>query len=210
MERQTNHKKRCEWAAGKDSLMRLYHDRDWGVPVLGDRRHFEFLILESAQAGLSWRTVLYKRENYRKAFAQFDPNKVAKFSKARILQLLKDPGLIRNRLKIESAVSNARQFLEIQKEFGSFSNYLLGFLGGRPKVNRWKSLKELPAMTPESAAISVDLKKRGFKFLGPVVIYSHLQATGLVNDHVTGCFRYREVSRLTKVSALHQKVFCGA
>ena len=188
-------KTRCAWIT--DPLMQKYHDREWGVPVRKDRKHFEFLVLESAQAGLSWRTVLNKRENYRKAFASFDPAKVAKFGKSKIRKLLLNPGIIRNRLKIEAAVNNARRFLEIQKEFGSFSNYIWSFAGGRPKANRWKSLKNLPAKTPESDLLSQDLKKRGFKFLGSTVLYSHMQAVGIVNDHVTACFRYRELSKET-------------
>lgn len=186
-------KKRCAWIA--DSLMQRYHDREWGVPTRSDRKHFEFLVLESAQAGLSWRTVLNKRENYRKAFAEFDPVKVSKFKRAKIEKLLKNPGIIRNRLKVEAAVNNARHFLTIQKEFGSFSKYIWHFVDDQPKVNRWKTLKQLPAITSLSDAVSTDLKKRGFKFLGSTVIYSHLQATGLVNDHVTSCFRYRELSK---------------
>jgi len=185
----TDPKKRCAWAV--DPLMRRYHDKEWGVPSKSDRKHFEFLVLESAQAGLSWRTVLYKRKNYRKAFADFNPAKVSKFTPKKIRELLKNPGIIRNRLKVEAAVNNAKRFLEIQKEFVSFSNYIWGFLGGRTKVNRWKNLKQLPAKTPASDALSEDLKKRGFKFLGSTVLYSHMQALGLVNDHVTSCFRYR-------------------
>ena len=175
--------------------MQRYHDREWGVPVKKDRKHFEFLVLENAQAGLSWRIVLNKRENYRKLFADFDPVKVAKFGKSKIRELLQNPGIIRNRLKIEAAINNARRFLEIQKEFGSFSNYIWGFTDGRgrPKVNGWKTLKELPAKTPESDLLSQDLKRRGFKFLGSTVIYSHMQAVGIVNDHVATCFRYREL-----------------
>ena len=175
--------------------MKKYHDREWGVPVKNDRKHFEFLVLESAQAGLSWRTVLHKRENYRKLFSGFDPVKVAKFGRAKIKKLLQNPGIIRNRLKIEAAVNNAERFLEIQKEFGSFSNYIWGFAGGQPKINGWKTLKELPAKTPESDLLSQDLKRRGFKFLGSTVLYSHMQAVGIVNDHVTTCFRHRELSK---------------
>lgn len=186
-------KPRCAWA--RDPLMRRYHDEEWGVPVFDDRKQFEFLILESAQAGLSWQIVLRKRENYRKAFAGFDPAKVAKFGAAHVRKLLKNEGIIRNRLKIESAINNARLFLQIQKEFGSFSNYIWKFSGGRPKVNRWKTLKQLPATTPESDALSKELKKRGFKFLGSTVLYSHMQALGMVNDHITTCFRHREVNR---------------
>ena len=179
-------KPRCAWV--KDPLMRRYHDEEWGVPVHDDRKQFEFLVLESAQAGLSWLTVLRKRENYRKAFAAFNPKKVAAFGKSEIRSLLNNPGIIRNRLKVEAAVNNARCFLKVQKEFGSFSDYLWDFAGRKPKINRWKSLKELPARTPESDALSLDLKKRGFKFLGPIVLYSHMQAVGIVNDHLTTCF----------------------
>lgn len=175
--------------------MRKYHDREWGVPVRKDQKHFEFLVLESAQAGLSWRTVLNKRENYRKLFANFDPVKVAKFGKAKVRELLQNPGIIRNRLKIEAAINNANRFLEVQKEFGTFSNYIWGFVDGEAKVNRWKTLKELPAKTPESDRLSDDLKKRGFKFVGSTIIYSHMQAVGMVNDHVTTCFRYKELSK---------------
>lgn len=192
MKSQKDKKMRCGWIA--DRLMEQYHDREWGVPVRKDRKHFEFLVLESAQAGLSWRTVLNKRENYRKAFAGFDPVKVAKFGKSKIKKLLQNSGIIRNRLKIEAAINNARRFLEIQKEFGSFSHYIWGFIGGQTKVNRWKNLKELPAKTPESDRLSEDLKNRGFKFVGSTVIYSHMQAVGMVNDHVTTCFRYKYLS----------------
>ena len=181
---------RCAWA--KDALMMRYHDEEWGVPVFDDRKQFEFLVLESAQAGLSWACVLKKRENYRKAFAGFDPKKVAKFGALQIRKLMNDAGIIRNRLKIEAAVNNARRFLEIQKEFGSFSNYIWQFMGGKPIVNRWKSLKQLPAATPASNALSTDLKKRGFKFLGSIVLYSHMQAVGMVNDHIVTCFRYKQ------------------
>lgn len=185
-------KKRCKWVS-EDPLYLAYHDEEWGVPVYDDRKHFEFLILESAQAGLSWITVLRKRENYRKAFSGFDPKKVALYGRKEISRLLKNPGIIRNRLKIEAAVHNARKFLEIQKEFGTFSSYIWQFTGGRPKVNQWKALSHLPASTAESDALSKDLKKRGFKFVGSTTLYSHMQALGLVNDHVISCFRYRQV-----------------
>jgi DNA-3-methyladenine glycosylase I len=183
-------KSRCGWS-GTDPLMIRYHDEEWGRPVHEDRKHFEFLILEAAQAGLSWMTVLRKREGYRKAFAAFDPEKVLRFSAATIKSLLLDPGIIRNRLKIESAVHNAGRFLEVQKEFGSFDAYCWGFVGGKPLLNRRKSLKEVPATTPESDAFSKDLKKRGFKFVGSTVIYAHMQAVGMVNDHLVDCFCYR-------------------
>ena len=188
-------KNRCAWI--NDPLMMKYHDEEWGVPVSDDRKQFEFLVLESAQAGLSWAIVLKKRDNYRKLFANFDVKKVAKFGAAEVRKFLKNPGIIRNRLKIEAAINNARCFLEVQKEFGSFSNYLWRFTDGKPKVNRWKSLKELPAMTSISDALSKDLKNRGFKFLGSTVLYSHMQAVGLVNDHITTCFRYRELNLST-------------
>lgn len=183
--------KRCAWA--KDPLMMRYHDREWGVPVYNDRKQFEFLVLESAQAGLSWATVLRKRENYRKAFAGFDPQKVSKFRAAQVRKLMNNTGLIRNRLKIEAAINNACRFLEIQKEFGSFSKYIWQWTGGKSKINRLKSLKDLPASTPLSVRLSKDMKLRGFKFLGPVVLYSHMQAVGMVNDHLLTCFRYRQV-----------------
>jgi DNA-3-methyladenine glycosylase I len=176
-------KKRCAWIG--DDLMRHYHDTEWGTPVSDDRKQFEFLVLESAQAGLSWAIILRKRENYRKAFAGFDPRKVARFGAPQVRKLLNNAGIVRNRLKIKAAINNAKLFLEIQKEFGSFSNYIWRFMNGKPKVNRWKTLKELPAFTPESEALSKDMKKRGFKFLGSTVLYSHMQAVGMVNDHVT-------------------------
>ena len=177
---------------GFDAYMR-YHDEEWGVPVHDDRRHFEFLILEGAQAGLSWATVLKKREAYRKAFAEFDPAKVARFTDARIEKLLLDPGIIRNRLKVCSAVNNAKRFLEIQSEFGSFDCYVWGFVGGKPIVNRWRNLREVPPNTAESDALNKDLVKRGFKFVGSTVMYSHMQACGLVNDHLVDCWRYQSV-----------------
>lgn len=188
--------KRCGWA--RDDLMIRYHDKEWGVPVISDRKQFEFLVLESAQAGLSWSCVLKKRENYRKAFAGFDPQKVARFASKDVARLLKNEGLIRNRLKIESAINNARRFLEIQKEFGSFINYVEAITGIKRKVNRRKTLRDLPAETAESQALSKDMKKRGFKFLGPTVLYSHLQAMGAVNDHLVSCYRYREINKLKR------------
>jgi DNA-3-methyladenine glycosylase I len=170
-----------------------YHDREWGVPAHDDRQHFEFLVLEAAQAGLSWAIVLNKREGYRRAFSQFDPEKVARFDKRKIDRLTLDPGIVRNRLKITAAVNNARRFLEVQQEHGSFDKYCWQFVGGRPKVNRWKSSSEIPATTAESDAFSKDLKQRGFSFVGSTVIYAHMQAVGMVNDHLTGCFRHREL-----------------
>jgi len=182
---------RCPWAYGSSPLYVPYHDAEWGVPVRDDRTQFEFLTLESAQAGLSWSTVLNKREGYRKAFAGFDPEKVSRFSAEKIEALLKDPGIVRNRLKVNAAVNNAKRFLEIKKEFGSFSEYIWAFVGGRQVVNRWQSLSQLPAVSKESDALSADLKKRGFKFVGSTIIYAHMQATGLVNDHLVTCFRHK-------------------
>lgn len=180
-------KKRCTWS-GTDPLMIAYHDKEWGRPTHDDKVHFEFLILEAAQAGLSWSTVLKKREAYRKNFADFDPVKVSKFSQAKVEKLMLDPSIIRNRLKIEAAVNNAKKFLEIQKEFGSFDKYCWQFVGGKPLVNKRKSTRDIPASTPESDAFSKDLKKRGFKFVGSTIIYAHMQAVGMVNDHTLDCF----------------------
>lgn len=173
-----------------------YHDTEWGVPVYDDQKHFEFLVLESAQAGLSWLTILKKRENYRKAYDGFNPEKVAGYGQAKKLKLLSDPGIVRNRLKIEASVNNARLFLEVQKEFGSFSAYLWGFTGKKPVCGGWKTLMEIPSTTGLSDRIAKDLKKRGFRFLGSTIIYAHLQATGLVNDHIVSCFRFNEVKKL--------------
>ncbi len=181
---------RCGWANGSE-LMMNYHDTEWGRPVRDDKIHFEFLVLEAAQAGLSWSIVLNKREGYRKAFSNFDAKKVAKFTKAKIEKLVLNPNIIRNRLKIEAAVNNAKLFLEIQKEFGSFDNYCWQFVGGKPLINKRKSMQEIPATSPESDAFSADLKKRGFKFVGSTVIYAHMQATGMVNDHLVSCFCYK-------------------
>jgi DNA-3-methyladenine glycosylase I len=183
---------RCEWAQGAEMI--AYHDTEWGVPVHDDTTHFEFLVLEGAQAGLSWLTILKRRAGYRKAFAGFDPVKVARFTPAKVEKLLADPGIIRNRAKVESAVRNAKAFLAVQKEFGSFDAYLWGFVGGRPVVNKWRRMGQLPPTSPASEAMSADLKRRGFGFVGPTVCYAHLQATGLVNDHVVGCFRYAELT----------------
>jgi len=176
--------------------MAAYHDTEWGVPVHDDRKQFEFLTLESAQAGLSWLVVLRKREAYRKAFADFDPEKVARFTEKRIEKLLLDPGIIRNRLKIAAAVSNAQHFLSVQEEFGSFDKYLWGFVGGRPIQNRLQDMKQLPATSKESDALSKDLKKRGFKFVGSTIVYAHMQAVGMVNDHMVTCFRHRACARM--------------
>lgn len=185
-------KKSCSWPTN-DPLMIKYHDKEWGVPVHNDRKLFEFLLLEGMQAGLSWRTVLYKREKFRKAFDNFDFNKIAKYNKRKINSLLRDEGIIRNKLKVESAVTNAKAFLEIRKEFGTFNKYIWSFVNGKPIQNKFKSLKEIPASTKLSDLISKDLKKRGLKFVGTTIIYAHMQATGMVNDHVVDCFRYREL-----------------
>jgi DNA-3-methyladenine glycosylase I len=187
--------KRCSWVNVDNALMREYHDREWGVPVHDDRKHFEFLILEAAQAGLSWSIVLNKREGYRKAFSQFDPEKVARFTKAKIDKLVADPGIIRNRLKIDAAVTNARALLAVQQEFDNFDKYCWRFVDGKPRQNAWKSLRQIPPTTAESDAFSKDLKQRGFKFVGPTVIYAHMQAIGMVNDHLVDCFRYRTIRR---------------
>jgi DNA-3-methyladenine glycosylase I len=186
-------KRSCEWPSD-DPLMIEYHDREWGTPVHDDRRQFEFLVLEGAQAGLSWRTVLHKREAYRKAFAGFDPAKVARFGARETRKLLADPGIIRNQLKIGSAIKNARAFLAVQEEFGTFDAYIWRFVGGQPKVNRWRSLREIPAKTRESDALSQDLKQRGFTFVGSTIVYAHMQAAGLVNDHIVGCWRWKGLS----------------
>jgi DNA-3-methyladenine glycosylase I len=182
---------RCQWATAED--MWDYHDSEWGVPVHDDAKHFEFLILEGAQAGLSWATILKRRETYRKAFKGFDATKVARFTKRDVERLLQDPGIIRNRLKVESAITNARAFLEVQAERGSFDSLIWEFVGGKPIVNRRKSMKDIPATTPASDALSKELKRRGFKFVGSTIVYAHMQACGLVNDHEVGCWRWREV-----------------
>ncbi len=182
--------KRCSWG-NSDPLYVVYHDREWGIPVHDDRKLFEMLILEGAQAGLNWITILKKRENYRKAFDNFDAKKIACYDKQKVKKLLANEGIIRNRLKIEATVQNAKLFLDVQKEFGSFDNYIWQFVDGNPIINRWKSLKEIPPKTPESDAMSKDLKKRGFKFVGSTICYAFMQACGMVNDHVTSCFRYK-------------------
>jgi DNA-3-methyladenine glycosylase I len=184
---------RCAWAPLDDPLYLAYHDEEWGVPVHDDRHLFEMLVLEGAQAGLSWSTILHKREGYRKAFAGFDPAKVARFTPAHIDRLLQDPGIVRNRLKVESAVQSARASLEVQREFGSLDAYLWTFTGGTPTVNRWRRMEDIPAETDASRAMSKDLERRGFRFVGPAVCDAFMQAPGLVNDHVTSCFRHREV-----------------
>ncbi len=183
---------RCHWATGPWNTP--YHDTEWGVPVHDDRTHFEFLVLEGAQAGLSWLTILKKRAGYRRLVAEFDVEKVARFTPKRIEQILLDPGIVRNRAKVEAAVRNARAFIAVQDEFGTFDNYIWGFVGGRPKVNKWRRVEQLPATTPISEAVSADLRKRDFRFVGPTVCYSHLQAAGLINDHLVGCFRYAELT----------------
>jgi len=193
-------KQTCPWPTG-DPLMMRYHDEEWGEPVHDDGRLFEFLILEGFQAGLSWQTVLRKRENFRNAFDGFDFNKIAKYGKRKIATLLKYEGIIRNRLKIEGAVANARAFLLVREEFGTFDKYIWNFVEGKPIQNNFKSLEELPASTEFSELISRDLKKRGFKFVGPTIVYAHMQATGMVNDHVVGCFRHKDLSRLIRTSS---------
>ena len=183
---------RCAWA-GSDPLYLAYHDLEWGVPVSNDRRLFEFLTLEGAQAGLSWLTILRKREAYRSAFAGFDPEAVARFDDAKVKELLANPGIVRNRLKVESTITNARAFLAIREEFGSFAAYQWRFVDGRPLQNRWRTIREIPASTPISEALSRDLKKRGFRFVGSTICYAHMQAVGMVNDHTVDCFRWREL-----------------
>ena len=187
---------RCRWCEGVHDDYTAYHDTEWGVPVYDDTKQFEFLMLESAQAGLSWWTVLRKRESYRKAFAQFDPQRVARFTAARVEKLLTNPGIIRNRLKVTAAVNNAARFLEVQDEFGTFCEYLWRFVDGKPLQNRWRTMQEVPATTSVSDALSRDLKQRGFKFVGSTVIYAHMQAAGLVNDHVVTCFRHDQCAEL--------------
>lgn len=187
---------RCSWSAGGDEQYVAYHDDEWGVPVHDDRKQFEFLTLESAQAGLSWATVLRKRENYRRAFADFDPEKVARFTAKQIEKLLADPGIIRNRLKVAAAVTNAREFLAVQEEFGTFDKYIWSFVDGRPIRNTWATMKQVPATSKQSDALSKDLKQRGFKFVGSTIIYAHMQAVGMVNDHLVTCFRHKAVAKL--------------
>lgn len=183
-------KKRCEWAGG-DPLYTDYHDKEWGVPEHDDDKLFEMLILEGAQAGLSWITILRKRENYRRVFDGFDARKIARYSEKKQAKLLQDPGIVRNRLKVGATVRNAQLFLAVQKEFGTFDEYIWQFVGGKPKVNRWKKLQDIPANTTDSEAMSKDLKKRGFKFVGSTICYAFMQAVGMVNDHTVDCFRYR-------------------
>ena len=184
---------RCPWAS--NALNIPYHDQEWGVPVHDDKRWFEFLILEGAQAGLSWDTILQKRVRYQKVYAGFDPEKVARFDAKKSRELMADPGIIRNRLKIAAAVTNAQVFLKVQQEFGSFDKYAWAFVGGSPIQNKWKKHRQIPAVTPLATALSKDLKKRGFRFVGPTIVYALMQATGLVNDHLVGCFRYKQLSQ---------------
>jgi DNA-3-methyladenine glycosylase I len=189
-------KQRCDWGPRGGELMTAYHDEEWGVPVHDDRRQFEFLTLESAQAGLSWLVVLRKRDAYRRAFADFDPEKVARFTAKRIERLVADPGIIRNRLKIAAAITNARCFLVVQQEFGTFDKYIWRFVDGRPIQNRLQRMKDLPATSKESDALSKDLKQRGFKFVGSTIVYAHMQAVGMVNDHLVSCFRHKHCARM--------------
>jgi DNA-3-methyladenine glycosylase I len=188
------HLKRCTWC-GDDPLYLAYHDTEWGVPVHDDRKLFEFLILEGAQAGLSWITILRKRENYRAAFDGFDATRVASYDVAKMEALLQNPGIVRNRLKVAAAVTNAQRFLDVQSEFGSFDKFIWQFVEGKPKHKAWRGMGDIPASTPESDAMSKELKRRGFKFVGSTICYAHMQATGMVNDHTTNCFRYKELSR---------------
>jgi DNA-3-methyladenine glycosylase I len=188
-------KKRCSWVSTDDPLLLEYHDREWGVPAHRDRKHFEILVLSGAQAGLNWSLVLKKRDGYRRAFDKFDPEKVARYSERRIQSLLTNPEIIRNRMKVEAAVRNAQAFLKIQEEFGDFDSYCWQFVGGQPKLNRWKVATQIPVTSPQSEAFGKDLKQRGFSFVGPTVMYAYMQSAGLVNDHLVDCFRYREISR---------------
>lgn len=190
--------KRCPWSTGVSDAYIAYHDKEWGVPVWDDQRQFEFLTLEGAQAGLSWSTVLHKRAGYRKAFADFDVLKVSRISPARVGKLLQNPAIIRNRLKVESTISNARAFLEVQAEFGNFCDYIWGFVDGQPVQNKWRTQKDVPATSKLSDALSKDLKKRGFRFVGSTIIYAHMQATGMVNDHILSCYRHAECKALAR------------
>ncbi|HXC66617.1 MAG TPA: DNA-3-methyladenine glycosylase I [Nitrospiraceae bacterium] len=190
----SDEKARCSWAGEKPHMVR-YHDREWGRPVHDDRKHFEMLLLEGAQAGLTWDTILRRRDGYREAFAEFDPVKVARFTAKKQTQLLKNPRIIRNRLKIDSAVTNAQAFLAVQKEFESFDRYVWRFVGGKQKVNRWRAMAQVPATSPESDVLSKDLKRRGFRFVGSTIVYAYMQAVGLVNDHMIGCFVQSKTSR---------------
>ena len=197
MSRTDESQQRCDWCLKGDADYRRYHDSEWGVPVHDDRKHFEFLVLESAQAGLSWATVLRRRGGYRRAFAQFDPQRVARFTERRVARLVEDTAIIRNRQKIAAAVNNARRFLEVQSEFGSFDDYVWGFVDGRVIGNQWRREADVPTTSPVSDALSKDLKRRGFKFVGSTICYAHLQATGLINDHLVQCFRHAECNALS-------------
>ena len=192
MQEAMSDKNRCAWCEG-NALYELYHDEEWGVPVHDDQKHFEFLILEGAQAGLNWLTILKRREGYRKAFAHFDPKKVAQFTEADYERLIQDEGIIRNKLKVRGAITNAQLFLGIQKEFGSFDAYIWSFVDNKVIQNKWQGMKEVPATSPESDALSKDLKKRGFKFVGSTIMYAYMQACGLINDHITSCFRHADL-----------------
>lgn len=196
----TRNRRRCAWVEGGREAYVEYHDTEWGVPVHDDRRQFEFLVLEGAQAGLSWSTVLNKRAAYRKAFSDFDPERVARYTPARIARLLENPKIIRNRQKVASAVSNARAFLAVQESFGSFSCYIWSFVDGKPVQNRHRGDDDLPVTSPVSDTLSRDLRQRGFKFVGSTIMYAHMQATGMVNDHLVGCFRHRECARIAKLA----------
>jgi DNA-3-methyladenine glycosylase I len=190
-------KNRCPWCEDTFDAYLKYHDEEWGVPVHDDRTHFEFLILEGAQAGLSWSTILKKRDGYRNEFADFDVQKVARFEEQKIQQMLQNPGIIRNELKVRSAITNAQLFIDIQEEVGSFNDYIWSFVGGSPKQNSWSAMDDVPATTKESDALAADLQKRGFKFTGSTIMYAHMQATGLVNDHIIPCFRHKEVKEMS-------------
>lgn len=191
--------KRCPWCEGSELSIK-YHDEEWGTPVHDDHRHFEFLVLESAQAGLSWSTILRKRENYRKAYNDFDPEKVARYDEKKINELLQNPGIVRNRKKIEASINNAKKFLDIKKEFGSFDKYIWSFVDYKPVINAWKEISEIPANSAISDTISKDLKKRGFRFMGSTIVYSHIQAVGIVNDHIVSCFRYSQLTKAKEES----------
>jgi DNA-3-methyladenine glycosylase I len=201
-------KKRCSWVSGDDPLLLQYHDREWGVPAHNDRKHFEVLVLSGAQAGLNWSLVLKKREGYRRAFNKFDPEKVARYSETQIRKLTSDPEIIRNRMKIEAAVRNAGALLKVQEEFGTFDSYCWRFVDGRPRINRWKATRQIPAISPESEAFSKDRKRRGFTFVGPTTIYAYMQAVGMVNDHLVDCFRYREIPAGLKDCIFHDQENC--
>lgn len=194
MNTMSDSKKRCDWVSGKNQEYIQYHDKEWGVPVFDDYKQFEFLILEGAQAGLSWETILKRRDGYRKAFSNFNPEKVAAYDEQKILELINNPEIIRNKLKIRSAVKNAKLFLEIQKDFGSFSKYIWKFVGQKPIKNSWDNSDKIPTTSKEAIALSEALKSRGFSFVGPTIIYAHMQATGMVNDHAKDCFRYNEIN----------------